>query len=419
MSKARKPMRVKSHQLTVGIDIGKYHHVAVGLAGDGRFTKPMKLPNTREGYEQLLLRIMAWKKEYGADEVLVGMESTGHYWEVPARWLTAHSIPVVQVNALHTKRAKEIEDNTPGKTDPKDARIIAQLVAWGKYLDCHLPDGAVAELRQFVRQRSTLTNELTEKRNYLRYLLDCVFPELFTVFKKSSGKTLLHLLALCPSPHELIGADQADVARTLRQHCPTGAAKRLDRVYALARITVGIAPARHAYAVAIRRTATRILALREEKAEVEQQMTKLLIELPEAGSLLSVKGIGPVSAAIIVGETGGLHRFGHAEEVIKLAGLNLFEVSSGTHKGTVRISKRGRPLLRQILFVLATIQAKKGMPFHACYEELLNKKMPRVKALIAVARKMVRVLFALVRDGRCYQDEKPAALKMGRSSRYP
>ncbi len=411
MSKARKRMRVNSQQLTVGIDIGKYQHVAVALAGDGSMTKPVKVPNTGEGYEQLLLRIMEWKKQYRADEVLVGMESTGHYWEVPARWLTRHKIPVVQVNALHTKRAKEIEDNSPAKTDLKDARIIAQLVAWGKYLDCHLPEGALAELRQFVRQRRTLTNELTEKRNYLRYLLDCVFPELFTVFKKSSGKTLLHLLTRYPLPQELIGAGQADVARILRQHCPHGAAKRLDRVYALARSTVGITPAPQAYAMAIRRTAHRILALHEEKAEVEQQMTLLLVEQPEARSLLSVKGIGPVSAAIMVGETGGLRRFGHAEEVMKLAGLNLFEVSSGKHKGTVRIAKRGRPLLRQILFLLATIQAKQGMPFHAYYQELLAKRMPRVKALVALARRMVRVLFSLVRDGRCYQDEKPAVLK--------
>jgi len=53
---------------------------------------------------------------------MVGMESTGHYWEIPARWLIGEGITVVQVNAAHTKRAKELEDNTPGKTDQKDAR---------------------------------------------------------------------------------------------------------------------------------------------------------------------------------------------------------------------------------------------------------------------------------------------------------
>jgi hypothetical protein len=95
---------------------------------------------------------------------------------------------------------------------------------------------------------------------------------------------------------------------------------------------------------------------------------------------------------------------------LTLAGLNLFEISSGTHRGKVRISKRGRPLLRHILFILATVQAKKGMPFHGEYRTLIEKKMPPVKALIALSRKLVRLFFALVRDKRCYTEKMSAVM---------
>jgi len=166
-----------------------------------------------------------------------------------------------------------------------------------------------------------------------------------------------------------------------------------------------------AYRVAITYAVERITELQEKRAEVERQMESLLLEIPEAAFLLSMKGVGITSVAIILGETGGLSRYTHADQVIKLAGLNLFEISSGKYKGKVRISKRGRPLLRHILFLLATIQAKKGMPLHEEYEKLTEKKMASVKALIALSRKLMRVLFALVRDKRFYSDEQPALVK--------
>jgi transposase len=416
MSKARKRMLVNYQAVIIGMDIGKEQHVAVALAPDGQFSRPVKIANSREGYEGLLLRVVQWKREYGTDEVLVGMESTGHYWEVPARWLSAQGIRVVQVNALHTKRAKEIEDNSPGKTDPKDARIIAQLVRYGKHLTAMLPDGAAAELRELVRIRQHIVTELTEKRNYLRRLLDCVFPEIFTVFKKSWGKTFLHLLADYPLPADMLATGLPAMTAHLKKRYRHLMAKKLEKVYAVAHLTVGVPVAHDAYRIAILHTVDRIMALQEQESQTEQHMGLLLTQIPESRYILSLKGIGTVGTAIILGETGGLSRYTYAEEVIKLAGLNLFEISSGKYKGKVHISKRGRPLLRHILFLMATIQAKKGMPLRKEYERLIQKKMPPVKALIALARRIVKVLFALVRDKRSYSVEPPVPLRTQRAA---
>ena len=93
MSKAGKRMIVNNITIAIGIDIGKYTHVAVALMPDGRFTKTFSLHNTREGYETLLERIRLWRQEGGTGDVIIGMESTGHYWEVPARWLQAQVSP--------------------------------------------------------------------------------------------------------------------------------------------------------------------------------------------------------------------------------------------------------------------------------------------------------------------------------------
>ncbi len=120
-----------------------------------------------------------------------------------------------------------------------------------------------------------------------------------------------------------------------------------------------------------------------------------------------MKGLGIVSAAIIIGETGGLSRYKHAEEHLKLAGLNLYEISSGTHNGKVRISKGKRPLLRQGLFLLATVMVKKGMPFHEEYGRLRNRGMETIKALTAISRKICGLVVPLARDKRFFSQEAP------------
>jgi transposase len=83
---------------------------------------------------------------------------------------------------------------------------------------------------------------------------------------------------------------------------------------------------------------------------------------------------------------------------MKLAGLNLFEISSGKHKGNRHISKRGRSLLRKILFFAAINTVRKGGVMHSAYQRHLDQGMPKIKALVAIARKLLRIVFALVRD---------------------
>ncbi len=163
--------------IIISMDIGKYQYVVVALILGGQFSKPFKIENNRTGYEALLERTIQRKKKHQTDQVIVRLDSTDHDWEVPAQWFTSQSISVVQVNALHTKRGKEIEDRSTGKTDDKDAPIIAQFVYYGKIHSMCCRKGALANIRELARiHQQHLVTEHTEKRNYLHRLLDSVFP---------------------------------------------------------------------------------------------------------------------------------------------------------------------------------------------------------------------------------------------------
>jgi transposase len=87
---------------------------------------------------------------------------------------------------------------------------------------------------------------------------------------------------------------------------------------------------------------------------------------------------------------------------MKLAGLDLYEVSSGKHRGKLRISKRGRPLIRKLLYLAALSTVRKSGTMHEWYQRALGRGMKKTKALVAVSRKLLGIIFALVRDHSVY-----------------
>ena len=112
-----------------------------------------------------------------------------------------------------------------------------------------------------------------------------------------------------------------------------------------------------------------------------------------------------LTIAGLIGEVGDFGKFKTISEIMKLAGFNLFEVSSGRHSGQRHISKRGRSLMRKLLFFAAIKTVRTNGIMHRKYQEMLDRDMPRVKALVAIARKLLRIIFALARDNMLYCDD--------------
>jgi transposase len=127
-------------------------------------------------------------------------------------------------------------------------------------------------------------------------------------------------------------------------------------------------------------------------------MRRLLDQIPYSRSILSVKGIKTVTAAGLIGEVGDFRKFRTVSELLKLAGLDLFEISSGNYKGNRHITKRGRSLLRKLLFFASLNMIRKGGVMHEPYQRYIERGMPTHKALVAISRKLLRIVFALVRD---------------------
>jgi transposase len=135
--------------------------------------------------------------------VILGCEPTGHYWFNLAYYARAKEIPFVVVNPMYVKKAKELDDNSPAKTDTKDAYVIAQMIKDGRYAVPSLQEGVYAELREGLKIRDQLSNDLQITEGRIDNWLDRYFPEFRTVFKDLDGKTALYTLTHFPLPDEI------------------------------------------------------------------------------------------------------------------------------------------------------------------------------------------------------------------------
>jgi transposase len=122
--------------------------------------------------------------------------------------------------------------------------------------------------------------------------------------------------------------------------------------------------------------------------------------------LMQIPGVGPKTSSMIIGCFGYFENFDNAKQVVSFAGLNPNPRLSGksVNRGS-NISKKGNPLLRKMLY-LAALSAKTCNPnCKMIYERLLNKGMPKMKALVAVAHKLLRQIFAIAKYNRIWRPD--------------
>lgn len=397
--KTEKGKKINRKTLIVALDIAQEKHVVSIRCPDGRGEKPFVVFNRREEYEQMWDRISQTKEAYGLEEVVVGFESTGPYAEPLVHYLMKKEVKLVQVNPMHTKRVKEIRGNSPNKTDEKDPDVIADIIELGNYLTVVIPEGTSAELRRLTQARERAVGRRTMLVNQVHGLVSVVFPEFLMVMKDIKTKTAHYLLKHCPRPQDIVELGYERLEETLRKISRGRMGKeRAEALYEAAVNTVGVREGQGSIVFEIKQLVSGIEETGRLIDEMEEKMREYLKEIPYSRCMLSIQGVGEVTVAGLIGEVGDFTKYRTIAEITKLAGLDLFEVSSGKHKGERHISKRGRPLMRKLLFYAAINVVRKGRIMHERYERYLQRGKPKIKALTAIARKLLGVLFALVRD---------------------
>lgn len=407
MTPDEKRLFARTFPVHVGVDTGKTFHVLVAQGPDGRRTESHRVEVSRLAFEQADAQLRTWFPAVRRDQMLIGLEFAGHHGFTFARYLAGRGYHVVNVLPAHTKRAKELEDNSPLKSDPKDAATVCGLLGHGIFVRFPFLERPYLELRLLTTHRQRLTVEATRFTNRLQSLLDLAWPEFVAQFSALEKATPLAILERWPLPCDILAAS----ARTVRTHVHAASRGHVGpaRVKALltsARETIALPDAAEERRLEIRNLLARWALVREQLADLEERITALVAICPEAKVLLSVPEVSAVCAGTIVAELGTPADFDHPRQVLKLAGMHLVSASSG-QRDQARVpkwqSKRGRPALRRQLFLLAGRWCQQDGLYRADYEALLARGSTRTKAVCSIARKLVPLLLAVMRSGEGFE----------------
>lgn len=313
---------------------------------------------------------------------------------------------MVQVNPMHTKRLKELQGNSPNKTDRKDPKVIADIITLGHALTVVIPEGPAAELRRLIQARERSIERYVALTNQLQSLVAIIFPEFLQVMKDVKTSSARYLLEQCPAPRDVVACGLDNLSCTLKKVSRGKLGEdRAEALYEAAEVSIGVTEGLASIIREIRELLS-VMEVSERFTEaLEKEMDHYLKQIPYSRSILSLKGIKVVTAAGLIGEVGDFRKFRTLSEIMKLAGLDLYEISSGKHQGRRRISKRGRPLLRKLLYYAALNMVRKGGIMRHRYQQYLDSGMPKPKALIAIARKLLGIIFAVVRDQSVYRKD--------------
>lgn len=398
--------------LIVGVDIAKHNQWARFVDCRGiEHNKALKFENNRNGFNAILTRIYEICKQEDFNKVIVGMEPTGHYWKAFANFLLKQAkITVVLVNPYHTKKAKELDDNSQTKSDKKDALTIARLVKDGRYFETYLPHDIYAELRGLTTTRHSMNKRKKSIINTITAVLDEYFPEYGTVFKQPfKGKASMHLLKVCPIPKFILELGEDGVLDEIKKAVKkTVGRKKAAQLLEAAKDSIGVDYGEKAARFKIQQLMEELELITNQLKSVEEEMSEALKKTEIAEYLMSIPGIGVVSLATCLGELGDPLRFENARQMSRLAGYNLIEDSSGKNKSGTCISKRGRKNLRSVLYQISLTMVANNKELRQLYDYLKTREknpLKKMQALVVISKKVLTLIFTLSKKKAYYEPE--------------
>ncbi len=406
--------QVEETSLVIGIDIGSTTHYA--RAFDWRkmeLAKVFKFSNTLEGFEALSRWIGNIQTLRQKEKIIVGIEPTGHYWFALGQYLQGKGIKLVMVNPYAVKQSKELDDNNQTKNDAKDPSVIAKLVIDGRYSIPYVPTGAYADLRIMFSNRMRISREIGAVRNHLARWFAIHFPEYKEVFRDYASKGSLLLLKVAATPSSIVALGAEGINQIWRDAKVRAVGiKRATTLYETAKKSIGQSQGTAAAEVEMKLLLEDYEAKMRQYASIMAALEEAVRRIPGTERLLAIKGIGLVTVAGFLAETGDLGRFESPKQIQKLAGLSLKENSSGQHKGETTISRRGRHGLRNVLFnavipLLATNDEFRSL--HEYYTTRAANPLKKKQSAIALCGKLIRIFYVVLVKGTVYDGQKMLA----------
>src|SRR5881397_3720354 len=340
----------------VGIDVALREHRIAVLDRDGEAVgQSFTIAASTDGVATLLRTLGA--RGATAAQTLIGLEASGHLWENLEAALIGAGYRVIVLNPRQPRRYRDVV-RRQAKTDDIDAHVIAGLLRSGAAQASYVPDEQIQSLRELARLRARL---MADRQDYLRQLvaqLDVVLlPEHRTVLGDLLTARARGILAQFPTAPHLAQANPRAIRRAAEDAGARGfSLNDATGVRDRARRSLYSGKAAAARAHVVRTLVSQLERLTSAIDEVDRAATALLPPSEpgtgpsDAELLQTIPGIGPQTAATLLGELGAFTRFTDARALVAYVGFYPVINESGDRAATPRLSPVGSRIARHSLY---------------------------------------------------------------------
>jgi len=400
-------------KLFIGIDVSSKDLKASIMNRDGDVLKSLTVDNNLPGAEFLRDQIVALADKYSSQEIQIGMESTSVYSWHPAMFLNEdkelrkRQAKVYTINAKLIRKFKDAYVDLD-KTDDIDAWIIADRLRFGRLPLSMIMQEQYIALQRLTRSRYHLVKSLTrEKQHFLQHLFFKCNAFTSEVESSAFGNAMMELFLEKYSLDEIAAIDISLLADFLKEK----GKNRFNDPEKVAKCIQKAARSSYRLSKCVEESidilmATSIETIKSTKTQIKQldkAIERLLTGIPN--TLKSIPGIGPVFCAGILAEVGHIHRFKDQASLAKYAGLTWSKHQSGKFTADeTNMIRSGNRYLRFYLVEAANSVKNNEPEFRDYYYKKYHEvpKHQHKRALVLTARKLVRLVDALLRNDQIY-----------------
>ena len=393
--------------ILIGIDVGKLSHTfsIINNENGDVLVEPTSFKNNKEGFDFLYDKMNSYKKE----NILIGMEDTGHYHFALLKDLLSKHFNVALINPVVTDMTRRLQGGIT-KNDPLDSLTICDVIGSNSrkkpYRITKMNRFELYEQRQLTRHHHDLKEELNVYTNRLQKCIDIVFPENNSLFNSKYGIVYMAVLKDLGSAANIASTD----IRTLRNYFKyPGRGSRIsltaEQLKESAKNSIGIDSSSEV--IQIKHLIAQIELIQDQINEVDKKIEEFSTNLNSP--ILSIPGISHFSGTSILSELGDIHNYSSAAKIIKFAGVAPFEHQSSQYKAEhTSITKKGSKYLRKTLYQIILTVIKNNRVFKEYYCLKLSQGKSHRCAQGHCVRKLLRIIYHLLINNQQFD---PALLK--------
>lgn len=384
----------------VGIDISKYKHDCFIITTDGEIiVNDLIISNNAIGFSKLLSSLDSLDKSQG---IKIGFEATGHYDINLKLFLEKSHYDFMEFNPLLLNKFFKGQTLRKTKSDSIDCQAIARYLMTVEYKPHPTEFYHMYSLKSLTRLRNSLVHQRSFYLVKLTNVLDHVFPEFKPFFGNRFSVTALYIINKyrCAQTISNLNVNSYEAIRKLSRNRFTLA--KFFELKSLAKNTVGETNDILDSELLILLDLYHFVAAKID--DVEAQIIDLITCMDRP--TLSIYGVGPISAAIIVSEFGDISRFESPAQMLSFAGMEPGYYQSGISEHAGKMVKRGSSHLRFTLMNVCIPLIRFNPVFATYYYKKRNEGKPHRVALSHVAKKLIRVIYTLETQNIKYDSSK-------------